>query len=155
RPAAPAARIFVLDGACAESVSALIANGLTPVLNSLDEIALWSQAARGRDAALHVDTGMSRLGLPPDQLSVLCADVTARLAGLNLVLIMSHLACADDAASPMNALQRERFVSALGRLPSAPASLSSSGGVLFGRDYAFDLVRPGIALYGGNPHAAG
>jgi alanine racemase len=64
---------------------------------------------------------------------------------------MSHLACADDPASAMNRLQRDQFRGALARLPSASASLASSGGILLGRDYCFDLVRPGLALYGGNP----
>lgn len=153
RSAAPGARIFVLDGVRPEHVPALVAHGLIPVLNSLDEIALWSRAAKGRDAAIHVDTGMSRLGLSPDELSVLRAEAGTRLSGMNLVLVMSHLACADDPASPMNALQRDRFRAALAGLPAAPASLSSSGGILLGRDYAFDLVRPGIALYGGNPQS--
>jgi alanine racemase len=152
RPVAPAARIFVLDGARAESLPALIAHNLTPVLNSLDEIALWSRGACGRDAAVHIDTGMSRLGLPPAELAVLSAQAGQRLSGLNLALIVSHLACADDPASPMNATQLARFRAALAALPPAPASFASSGGILLGPDYAFDLVRPGIGLYGGNPH---
>jgi alanine racemase len=64
---------------------------------------------------------------------------------------MSHLACADDPQSPMNRIQLERFRSALATLPAAPASLSSSAGVMLGKAYAFDMVRPGVGLYGGNP----
>jgi alanine racemase len=64
---------------------------------------------------------------------------------------MSHLACADDPESRLNAVQLERFRAALAMLPAAPASLASSGGVLLGKDYAFDMVRPGLGLYGGNP----
>jgi alanine racemase len=64
---------------------------------------------------------------------------------------MSHLACADDANAKMNAVQLDRFRTALSMLPPMPASLASSAGVLLGKDYAFDLVRPGIGLYGGNP----
>ncbi len=156
RPLAPGARIFVLDGAYPGAAPALVAHRLTPVLNSLAEIAAWSAAARERhttlDAAVQVDTGMNRLGLPPYELAQLSSDISGRLAGLNLVLTMSHLACADDPASPMNALQRDRFRAALATLPPAPASLASSGGILLGQDYAFDMVRPGLALYGGNPH---
>ncbi len=155
RPAVPEARIFVLDGAPPAAIPALIAHKLTPVLNSLDEIAAWAEAARGRrgglDAALQVDTGMNRLGLPSYDLTTLAAEARARLANLRLVLIMSHLASSDDPASPQNAEQLRRFRMALAMLPPAPASLSSSGGVLLGRDYAFDMVRPGIGLYGGNP----
>ncbi len=94
---------------------------------------------------------MNRLGLPPDELATLIAESKKRLAGVNVVLLMSHLACADDPAHEMNQTQRDRFRAAIAKLPPAPASLSSTGGVLLGRDYAFDLVRPGLGLYGGNP----
>lgn len=153
RPIVPKARIFVLDGARGDCVPALMAHDLTPVLNSLDEIDLWARDARGRDAAIHIDTGMSRLGLSPDELAVLTKESCKRLAGIHVVLVMSHLASADDPESAMNGQQLSRFRAALARLPPAPASLSSSGGILLGRDYAFDLVRPGIALYGGNPQS--
>jgi alanine racemase len=156
RPLVPQARIFVLDGAAPDVVPALISHRLTPVLNALGEIAAWSACAREMhatlDAAIHIDTGMNRLGLLASELAVLSAEAKERLGGLRIVLAMSHLACADDPSSPMNALQRDRFKTALAMLPQAPASLSSTGGVLLGNDYAFDMVRPGIGLYGGNPH---
>jgi alanine racemase len=152
-------RIFVLDGAQADGIAALIAHRLTPVLNSLAEIALWNEAARGAhaayDAAIHIDTGMNRLGLPHDELAILADGSNTRLANINLVLLMSHLACADDEDNDMNRDQFARFKSALARLPSAPASFASSGGVLLGKDYVFDMVRPGIGLYGGNPQVHG
>jgi len=155
RPLLPQARIFVLDGAVEQSVEVLNSFRLIPVLNSLDQVRIWQKAAQARrttlDAALHVDTGMSRLGLPEDEIGVLSAEAAQRLAGLNLVLIMSHLACADDPGSAMNAAQRDRFRDALARLPVAPASLAASAGIQLGHDYCFDLVRPGLALYGGNP----
>jgi alanine racemase len=152
RPLVPKARIFVLDGASPQVVPALIAHGLTPVLNSLSDLASWSSPER-RDAAIHIDTGMNRLGLPPDELAILIAESKARLSGVNVVLLLSHLACADDPAHGMNKTQRDRFRTALAKLPPAPASLASSGGILLGRDYAFDIVRPGLGLYGGNPQA--
>jgi alanine racemase len=153
RPAVPQARIFVLDGAPDDAVPALIGHRLTPVLNSLAEIESWSSAARGDalDAAIHFDTGMSRLGLPGADLAVLAHGQAKRLRGIRVILLMSHLACADDPQSPMNRMQLERFRTALATLPSAPASLSSSGGAMLGKDYAFDMIRPGIGLYGGNP----
>jgi alanine racemase len=154
RPTAPHARIFVLDGAVADCVPALISHRLTPVLNSLSQMAGWRAAAKETrtilDAAIHIDTGMNRLGLPGDELSLLAAEWTKRVEGLRPVLVMSHLACADDPESKMNGVQLERFRTALAMLPSLPASLASSGGVLLGKTYAFDLVRPGIGLYGGN-----
>lgn len=153
RPLAPKARIFVLDGPRAASAPAFVTHNLTPVLNSLDQIAVWTKAAHGRDAAVHFDTGLSRLGLPASELSVLAAEAKQQGAGFNLVLAMSHLACADDPSSPMNAEQLSRFRAGLAQLPPVPASLASSGGILLGSDYAFDLVRPGIALAGGNPQS--
>lgn len=159
RPLAPAARIFVLDGAPPDAVPALIAHRLTPVLNSLAEIAGWAAAAHTTgtplEAAIHFDTGMNRLGMPASELAVLSAEHAARLKAIRVVLAMSHLACADDAGSGMNRIQLERFKTALAILPPAPASLAASGGVLLGKDYHFDMVRPGLCLYGGNPQPAG
>jgi alanine racemase len=151
----PQARIFVLDGTLPETAAVQIEHRLVPVLNTLDQIAAWSGAACARrtvlDGAFHVDTGMNRLGLPAQELSTLSAESAHRLRNVNPVLVMSHLACSDDPAATMNAIQLARFHAALAMLPAAPASLAASGGVLLGKDYAFDMVRPGIALYGGNP----
>ena len=158
RPLVPKARIFVLDGAQPDAVPALISHGLTPVLNSTAEIAGWSAAARATrtrlDAAIHIDTGMNRLGLPGSELASLAADHAKRLEGIRLVLLMSHLACSDEADAKMNRIQLDHFKTALAMLPPAPASLASSGGLMLGRDYLFDMVRPGIGLYGGNPQPA-
>lgn len=158
RAIVPDARIYVLDGAPPDAVPALISHGLTPVLNSLAEVAAWSAAARAMkaevDAALHVDTGMNRLGVPAHELAILATDHKKRFDGIRIVLVMSHLACADDPDAKMNSVQLDRFRTALAMLPAAPASLSSSGGVLLGKDYAFDLVRPGLGLFGGNPQPA-
>jgi len=139
RALAPQARIFVLDGAAADTMAALVAHDLVPVLSSLEQIAAWG--TRGA-AALHVDTGMNRLGLP-------MADVAQ--VSFKPVLVMSHLACGDDPDAAMNAVQLSKFKAALAQLPPAPASLAASGGVFLGKDYHFDLVRPGIGLYGGHP----
>jgi len=155
RPLIPKARIFVMDGVLPDAAPPLIAHRLTPVLNSLAQIAIWAAAARGAgrglDAAIHVDTGMNRLGLGEAELSELAASWRKQLAGLELVLIMSHLAAADEPKVKRNHEQLGRFRTALAMLPPAPASLASSGGILLGRDYLFDLVRPGIGLYGGHP----
>ncbi len=154
RKVLPDARIYVLDGAAPDTVPALLSHRLTPVLNSLAEIAGWNAAAQSTrsqlECAIHIDTGMSRLGLPGEELSRLAADHKKRLEGLRVVLWVSHLACADDPEAKMNRVQLDRFKTALAMLPPAPASLASSGGVLLGKDYAFDTVRPGIGVYGGN-----
>jgi alanine racemase len=158
RPHVRGARIFVLEGVTADGVSVLLAHGLTPVMNSLSDIAVWAAAslAQGKgqhllDGAIHIDTGLNRLGLRADELSILAAEWRGRLAGINLVLLMSHLACADDmgAAAPMNHQQLERFRTALAMLPPTQASLAATSGIFLGADYRFDLVRPGIGLYGG------
>jgi alanine racemase len=153
----PRPRIFVLDGAHPDAVPALIGHRLTPALNSLTQIAAWSAAAdAGRsalDAVLHVDTGMNRLGLPRDELAILSGEHAKRLAGLNLVLVMSHLACGDEPDSKLNAEQLSRFRQALAMLPPAPASLAASHGAMLSPDYHFDLVRPGVALYGADPQS--
>ncbi len=163
RPHVPKARIFVLEGAAEEAVPLLIAHELTPVLNSLPDIAAWVAASRAQgkwrrplDAAIHIDTGLNRLGLRSDELSTLAAEWRERLAGLNLALLMSHLACADDLGADvaMNRRQLERFRAALAMLPPAPASLAATSGVFLGSDYRFDLVRPGIGLWGGGPEQA-
>ncbi len=150
----PAARIFVLDGCQADAVPALLTHRLIPALNSLADIAAWSAAASAAkttlDAVIHVDTGMNRLGLGPDELAILSGQSAKRLAGLNVVLMMSHLACADE-DSKMNGEQLSRFRQALAMLPPAPASLAASHGAFLGMEYHFDLVRPGVALYGANP----
>ena len=155
RAVLPDARIFVLDGVAPGTAPALVAHRLTPVLNSLDEIAEWSARARADrrelDAALHVDTGMNRSGLSHGELSQLAGRLREALAGINLVLIMSHLACADEPGREMNWTQLARFRAALATLPAALASLSASAGIELGREFLFDLVRPGLAIYGGNP----
>jgi alanine racemase len=158
RPVLPKARIFVFDGAEPDAAPALMAHGLIPVLNSLDQIAAWAAAAKAArrtlDAAIHIDTGMNRLGVGREELPILAAEWKTRLAGVKPVLWMSHLACSGEKENPMNAVQLGRFRAALAMLPPAPASLAASGGMLLGRDYLFDLGRPGLALYGANPQPA-
>ncbi|HEX4028599.1 MAG TPA: alanine racemase [Rhizomicrobium sp.] len=149
-------RIFVLDGAPAEAVPALLAHRLTPVLNSLAQIGDYSAGATGpRDAAIHIDTGMNRLGLPQEELSVLAAEWRTRLKTINPVLLISHLACGDEPKNKMNGVQLTRFRAALAMLPPAPASLAASGGSYLGPAYHFDLIRPGVGLYGGAPQEGG
>lgn len=154
----PRQRIFVLDGIATGAAPALLSHALTPVLNSLDEVAEWSALARRErrdlDAVLHVDTGMNRSGLSHHELSTLVADIRHLLDRIKLVLVMSHLARADEPDRDMNWVQLARFKAALALLPSAPASLSASAGIELGRDFLFDLVRPGLAIYGGNPMAS-
>ncbi|WP_035690592.1 alanine racemase [Azospirillum halopraeferens] len=153
RPLIPDAEILSLGGLPAGAEGVFVEARIIPVLNHLGEITAWGAFARGLEvalpAAVHVDTGMNRLGLGPDELAVLAATPD-RLAGIKVRLWLSHLACADT-ATPMNTAQRNHFRAAVASLPAAPASLANSSGIFLGPDFHFDLVRPGCALYGVNP----
>ena len=153
RALAPAAEIHVLNGVSDGSEEVFAGHGLHPVLNDLGQIERWATFARAhgeRDAAIHVDSGMNRLGLPACEVDRLAAE-TERLDGLRVRLIMSHLACAEGRDNPMNPAQRAAFIAARAKLPAAPASLANSSGIFLGADYHFDMARPGVALYGVNP----
>jgi alanine racemase len=142
----PEANSMVLDGCRAVDAARLMEAGLTPVLNSLEQVEHWKAGGGARrPAALHVDTGMNRLGVRPEE-----AEAVAN-SGLPISLVMSHLACGDVEHHPMNARQRDAFAAVRALFPDARASLANSGGIFHGPDYAFDMVRPGVALYGGGP----
>ncbi|HXY98758.1 MAG TPA: alanine racemase [Stellaceae bacterium] len=148
----PGVEIAVLNGLLAGTGGEFSRARLIPALNDLGEIAAWRAGARTRalPAMIQVDTGMSRLGLDAAALAEI-ARRPALLEGLELRAILSQLACAGDAAHPLNARQLAAFRAALAALPPAPASLASGSGVFLGADYHFDFVRPGAALYGVNP----
>jgi alanine racemase len=149
----PRAQIAVLNGLVMGAPADFAKAALTPVLNDLGQVAAWQNYAAkrgGAPAMLHLDTGMARLGLPPKETQQLIAEPN-RLEGFALALILSHLACASEAAHPLNDTQFDAFHAALKHLPSAPASLAASSGVFLGGDFLFDMVRVGAALYGVNP----
>jgi alanine racemase len=122
---------------------------LLPVLNHLGDVEAHGRA--GSAALLHLDTGMSRLGLDAREQAVLAGD-RGRLGGLRLRYVMTHLACADEPGHDMNEAQRVRFAEAAGRIaPGVPRSLANSSGIFLGPGFRSDLARPGCALYGINP----
>ena len=123
---------------------------LTPCLNSPEQLADFEARLRGAPCAVQIDSGMLRLGFAPEDL----AAQAERIRALRPDLVMSHLACADLPAHPFNAVQRERFLRGAALLPGVPRSLSATPGTLLGPDWHFDLVRPGIGLFGGLPFAA-
>ena len=147
-----AATIYLLDGVTPGSAPAIEAARLTPVLNSLPQVEAWNSHARGRtlEAALHIDTGMNRLGLRPEEAVVLTGAMD-RLKHVHIGLVISHLACASEPDHPLNARQLARFTEAAALFPDARRSLANSGGIFLGDAYRFDQVRPGISLYGGGP----
>ncbi|MBL6927959.1 MAG: alanine racemase [Rhodospirillales bacterium] len=154
RAVLPDAEIHVLNGLMPGCAPEYIENRLVPVLNDLGSIDAWREFCVAQDQALpadvHVDTGMSRLGLPPGEVAIL-ADQPHRLEGFTLANLISHLACADEPDHPLNRQQLADYRTALATLPAARRSFANSSGIFLGAEYHFDLARPGVALYGGNP----
>ncbi|MDV7340643.1 alanine racemase [Terasakiella sp. A23] len=141
RKVLPKADIHVLVGFLPGSDDAFKDHDLIPVLNSLDQIKRWNNRSL---CDLHVDTGMTRLGISPDQVDQVPAD-------LNVDVLMTHLACADDKDHPLTHEQIRTFRQAREKLPYKRASLANSSGLFIGPEAHFDLGRPGCALYGVNP----
>ena len=149
RALAPGVDIYVLEGARAGEVDTLVAARATPVLCSLEQVERW--AGRGR-ALLQIDTGMARLGLSSREVDEL-ARRPQLLAGIEVELVVMHLACADEPDHPLNRRQLEAFERLRRKLPSARVSIGNSAGTLNGAAQRGDVTRPGIGLYGGNPFA--
>jgi alanine racemase len=140
------AALSVLHGLAEEDVPHAAASNARHVLNTPLQVARWRQAAPGRPCDVMIDTGMNRLGLGPGDLA------GGLLDGLNVETLMSHLACADEHVA-MNRKQLDSFVSIACRVQARRLSLANSAGICLGSGYAFDLTRPGLALYGGIPRA--
>lgn len=142
------ARIFVLHGFWSADVQAITRSALIPIINSPEQLRDWLAGPAG-PYALHFDTGMNRLGIPMSEL-----QPVADLAGLRTPeLVMSHFACADEPGHTLNAKQIERFSAVRAAFPDVRTSLANSAGCLLDAPAHGDLVRPGIALYGGAPRA--
>ncbi len=154
RALVPDAIVYVLGGLMPGTAELYRTHDLRPVLNSADEVREWAafcKAERERlPCAVHIDTGMNRLGLSAAEVGQIAAAADLWPA-LDLALVMSHLACADEADHPKNEAQRRMFDTLRALLPQAPASFANSPGILLGPAFLYDLVRPGLALYGGRP----
>ena len=149
RPAVPGTLLATLNGLWPGDAARYRTHDVAPVLGSLGEIDEWRNTGGG-PALLHVDSGLNRLGLSSVELDVLAAD-PARLSGITILYVMTHLASSEDPADPFNEAQRARFAAACDRLPRAPRSLANSSGIFLGPAFRSDLARPGAALYGINP----
>jgi alanine racemase len=146
-------QIAVLNGPLPGSAEEFVVHQLIPVLNEPGQIADWTKIARrsgGLPAMLHVDTGMARLGLSATEFGRL-TDQLSQQGATRWRALISHLACADQPAHPLNDLQLARFSSVRERFGDLPASLAASSGIFLGREFHLDFVRPGAALYGINP----
>ncbi len=151
RDVLPDATIYVLDGLLAGQAEFYIAHDLRPCLVDPADLTEWANAAEGRHkAAVHIDTGINRLGLDRAQAETLAADA-ALMKRAGLCLLMSHLASGDDESNPSNASQRDRFTGLRALFPGLRASLANAPGSFLGPEFFHDIVRPGVALYGGNP----
>ena len=140
----PGPRISVFSGHMEGDATLLKDHDLTPLLNSPEQLTRHQTALPGHAYGLQLDTGMNRLGIEPEDFSPdMVQDAT---------LVMSHLACADEPDHPANQKQLNTFREMTNTL-TAPKSLAATGGTLMGKDYHFDLTRPGIGLYGGLPFA--
>ncbi len=145
--------IYIFNGLPIGRAALLASNGLRPVLGDMAEVREWAGFCRQHNspfpAALHFDTGMNRLGLVPAEFADPANDDL--FTDFSPALVMSHLACGDTPDHPMNRAQLHHFRQLRQVFPGATACLANSAGIFLGEDYHFDMVRPGIALYGGCP----
>jgi alanine racemase len=153
RAALPSAALYVLNGFTQNTGDTYAKIDARPVIGELNELAEWDVFCRrtgwAGGAAIHIDTGMQRLGLTIAEAQGLIPRINAGDHGISLV--MSHLACAESLNHPMNARQLATFREAASAFSGVPASLSNSSGIFLGSPFHFDMVRPGAALYGVNP----
>ena len=136
--------LVVLHGVGLDDAEAALRLSARPCLNSANQVARWKEIAPDRACDVMIDTGINRLGLRPTEIGL--------LDGLMIDTLHSHLACADE-DSAMNGMQLERFRAVASVVPANRYAMANSAGICLGRDYSFDLVRPGLALYGGVPRA--
>jgi alanine racemase len=153
REALPSAELYVLDGFFQNCGDAFAKLNCRPVIGDLNELAEWDVFCRrsgwSGGAAIHIDTGMNRLGLTLVEANGIVPRINAGDHGITLV--MSHLACAESLNHPLNAKQVTTFREIASNFSGVPASLSNSSGIYLGPQFQFDMVRPGAALYGVNP----
>jgi alanine racemase len=138
------ASLVVLHGVGPDDVEAALRLPARPCLNTVEQVARWKEIGADRPCDVMVDTGINRLGLRPTEIDA--------LSGLTIDTLHSHLACADENTA-MNPMQLERFRAVAAAIPARRYSFANSAGICLGREYSFDLARPGLALYGGVPRA--
>ena len=147
------AAIYVLNGFTSEAANAFAELNVQPVINSTTEMAEWDAFVRAQNwrggAALHIDTGMNRLGITADEAAALAPRAQTENHGITL--LMSHLACAEIADHPLTASQIRLFRELRMLYHGIPASLVNSSGIFLGNSAHFDIARPGAALFGINP----
>lgn len=150
----PDVRVYILNGFFEHVCDAYIQYDLVPVLNSLHEIKLYKnysiRSEHGLAAILHFDTGMNRLGIPADEAEVIFDDLSI-LEGIDIQYVISHFSSSEESSNLVSGEQFQKFQKIIKHFPKAKYSICNSGGVFLSDDYHLDMVRTGIALYGGNP----
>lgn len=136
------ANIVVLHGVGPKDVDAALSFPARPCLSTPEQVARWKEIGGGRPCDVMIDTGMNRLGLRPTEIGL--------LSDIDIDTLHSHLACADE-NSAMNAIQLERFLAVVSAVSARRYALANSAGICLGGDFSFDLVRPGLSIYGGIP----
>ncbi|HWJ87842.1 MAG TPA: alanine racemase [Pelagibacterium sp.] len=151
RRALPQAHIFVLDGLVPRTAADYAAHNLMPVLASMSQLTEWLDfclnQGRAVPAALHFDTGFNRVGFRAKEAELVRRELDQ--SGFEPQMIMSHFACADQPANEMTRKQNGVFQGLLNMFPDIPASIANSAAVMTSKDYHYQMVRPGIAMYGG------
>ncbi|MGA9659720.1 MAG: alanine racemase [Asticcacaulis sp.] len=149
------AALYVLNGLLPGSEAFCADQGIIPVLNGLDQVVRWAHIANARfmrlPAVLQIDTGMSRLGISPEDIDTVKATPEVSEA-IDICLIMSHLACADTPDNPANARQLAQMRKMADLFPDVPLSFVNSSGLFLPAAFRLGLARPGVALYGGSPN---
>ncbi len=147
-------KIYILNGLIAKDIRLIKENKLIPIINSLDQlkkIETFQKNNRLRlDIGLHFDTGMSRLGFDQGETNLLIKNKKKFLKNSKIKLVMSHLACANNKKSKKNIDQLNKYMEIIKDFPNSKYSISNSAGILLGKKYHLDMVRPGISLYGGH-----
>ena len=155
RQLVPEVQVFALNGLWTGVPSEYVRHQIIPVLNSVPDLEIWQREARKArkqlPAIIHADTGMNRLGLSVEDIGWLAEHRQEALDGLDVRYMMSHFSSADELTSPENQFQYECFEEIHALFPDIPATLANSAAVFRNSEYHFDLVRPGIGLYGSNP----
>ena len=134
--------LVVLHGVGPDDCNAAAKLSARPCLNSIEQVERWKAMAPGRPCDVMIDTGINRHGLRPTEIGA--------LEGLSIDTLHSHLACADE-DSPLNSMQLERFRAVASAVTAKRRAFANSAGICLGREYSFDLVRPGLSIYGGIP----
>tara|TARA_A100001388_G_scaffold273403_1_gene255242 strand:+ start:276 stop:1379 length:1104 start_codon:yes stop_codon:yes gene_type:complete len=147
-------KIFILNGLITKELNLIHKYNLIPVINSLSQLKKIEHYQKQKkitlNISLHFDTGMSRLGFDKNETKELINNKSRLIQKSKILLVMSHLSCADNSNSKLNKIQLNQFNSIRSFFPKSLHSLANSAGILLGKKYHLDMVRPGISLYGGH-----